>query len=121
MTKPPLPENPFTDFPNDVAGALDLSLPAMILMNGAIIFTYLVLAALIRRKPLGTVGKPAGIDLAFATAIAVPLAGLIVLGSRSLFGGLIVSGIAFVIGIFFWGRSSGLRTRDPRPGNAGVR
>ncbi|MEC3853927.1 hypothetical protein [Paenarthrobacter ureafaciens] len=121
MTNPPIPENPFTGFLNDVAGSLDLSLPAMILMNGVLVFTYLVLAVLIRRQPLGTVWKPVGVDLAFATAIAVPLAGLIVLGSKSLFGGLIAGGIAFVIGIFFWGRSSGLRTRDPRPGNAEVR
>ncbi|MBU8869190.1 hypothetical protein [Paenarthrobacter aromaticivorans] len=121
MTKPPIPENPFTGFLNGVDGALDLSLPAMILMNGVIVFTYLVLAVLIRRKPLGTVWNPAGVDLAFATAIAVPLAGLIVLGSKGLFGGLIVGGIAFVIGIFFWGRSYGRRTRDPRPGNAEVR
>ena len=77
----------------DFTGTTDSLLPT-VLVSTAFAAAYLVIAALCRR------GFPKDMDLAFALAIATPLTTLIVLGNLG--GGLIVGGIALVIGLVLW-------------------
>ncbi|MDI2036839.1 hypothetical protein [Paenarthrobacter nitroguajacolicus] len=122
MTKPPIPDNPLSDFMNSgFAGTFDWSLLAMLLMNAVLVFAYVAAAAAFRQAPLRTIGNPAGIDLAFGTAIAVPLASLIAQGSRGLFGGLIVGGFASAIGVFLWGQAHDRKPQARQQSKAKVR
>lgn len=84
----------------DFTGTTDSLLPT-VLVSTAFAAAYLVIAALCRR------GFPKDMDLAFALAIATPLTALVVLGNLG--GGLIVGGIALVIGLVLWlsGRRKG--------------
>lgn len=88
--------NPLTQAMNntfDFTGTTDSLLPT-VLVSTAFAAAYLVIAAVCRR------GFPKNMDLAFALAIATPLTTLIVLGNLS--GGLIVGGIALMIGLALW-------------------
>lgn len=88
--------NPLTQAMNntfDFTGTTDSLLPT-VLLSTAFAAAYLVIAALCRR------GFPKDMDLAFALAIATPLTTLIVFGNLG--GGLIVGGIALVIGLVLW-------------------
>ncbi|MFF1831145.1 hypothetical protein [Paenarthrobacter sp. NPDC058040] len=112
MTKPPIPDNSFTDFLNSVFGALDPSLLAMVMISTAFAAVYLGAAAHLRR------GVSKSMDLAFALAIASPITGLLVLGRSGLVWGLITGGFALVIGLFLWGTARGKPTKN-QPGNIG--
>ncbi|MGO4431792.1 hypothetical protein AB4Y88_00395 [Paenarthrobacter sp. RAF9] len=104
MTKPPVPDNPITDFMNsDFTGAFDWSLLAMMLISTALVAVYVGAAMLIRGNNSPTFRSPKGMDLAFGLAIATPLAGFLVLGRSGLGSGLIIGGFALVIGLTLWG------------------
>lgn len=105
MTKPPVPDNPITDFMNsDFTVAFDWSLLAMMLISTALVAVYVGAAMLIRGNNSPTSRSPKGTDLAFGLAIATPpLAGLLVLGRSGLGSGLIIGGFALVIGLTLWG------------------
>lgn len=99
MTKPPIPDNPISDFMNSTfTGSPDSSLLAMVLVSTLLVGVYLLAAASIRRKK-GSSGLK-NKDLAFALTIATPLTSIIVLGPRGLPGGLICAGFTLVIGLY---------------------
>ena len=99
MTKPPIPDNPFTESLDSFFGSVDLSLPALILISLGVCAVYLIVAAVIRRgsslKPL----NPTSMDLAFALALSQPIAGVAVKGFSGLVWGTIIGSVAFLIGI----------------------
>ncbi|TVU62042.1 hypothetical protein FQP90_13385 [Paenarthrobacter nitroguajacolicus] len=110
MTNPQMP-NPITEVMNSTfTGAPDSSLLSMVLVSTALAAVYLVVAALCRRR------FPKSMDLAFALALATPITSFIVLGHMG--WGLIIGGIALVIGLVLWGTGRG-KLSENQPGNTG--
>ncbi|WP_139025190.1 hypothetical protein [Paenarthrobacter nitroguajacolicus] len=59
MTKPPLPDNPITDFMNsDFSGTFDWSLPAMMLISTALVAVYVGAAVAIRGRNQASLRAP---------------------------------------------------------------
>ncbi|MFJ5958199.1 hypothetical protein ACIQC5_19850 [Paenarthrobacter sp. NPDC092416] len=108
MTKPPIPDNLITDFVNSAfADTFDWSLLAMMLTNTALVALYVRSAMFFRGRHSSASRAPQSMDLAFGLAIAMPLAGLLVLGRSGLGWGLIIGGFALVIGLVLWGTARG--------------
>lgn len=110
MNKPPIPASLITDFTNGNFTGAPGSLLAMMLISTALVVAYLIPAALFRRS------FPKSMDLAFALALATPIASLIVMNRMD--GGLIVGGIALVIGLLLWG-SARRKPSQHQSGHAG--
>ena len=121
MTKPPIPDNPFTDGINRFFSTVDLSLPALILISLGVSGVYLMVAAIVRRgsslKPLNLTSM----DLAFGLALSQPIAGVTVNGFSGLVWGSIIGSIALLIGITIWGTSARRTAQDQQPGTQGLR